>query len=295
MRVLLFGGSGFLGKSIVNCFSFDEVSIDTVSRGKKCNYQIDIKSFDDFKKLPNNYYDVVINAATVLPGGDYLDNNYLNNIYETNVLGSQNICKWIKTQSTIKKIINCSTLVVVNKPWQIPLDENAKTYPLGNHVLYSSSKLMQELLFTTFGNLNNIPCVNLRFSSIYGKNMTKSGILFNLFSQIEANKSIEITNGSKISFDFIHVDDAARVIWQVVNSNCTGILNVASGEEIKLIDLAKKTSLLYQDDIIIHNVNDVNFEENFSNVEILKLKKIMKTFNFIPLENGLKEIITIWK
>lgn len=295
MRVLLFGGSGFLGKSIVECFTFEKVSVETVSRGENCNYQIDIKSFEDFKKLPNNYYDVVINAATVLPGGDYLDNTYLNNIYETNILGSQNICKWIETQSTIQKIINCSTLVVVNKPWQIPLDENAKTYPLGNHVLYSSSKLMQELLFTTFSDLNKIPCVNLRFSSIYGKNMPKSGILFNLFNQIETNKSIELTNASKISFDFIHVDDAARAIWQVVNTNYTGILNVASGEEIKLIDLAKKMSLLYQDEIIINNIDDVNFGKNFSNVDISHLKKIMKTFNFISLENGLKEIITIWK
>lgn len=295
MKVLLFGGSGFLGKAIVSYFTSKMVLVETVSRGENCNFQININSFEEFSKLPKNYYDVVINAATVLPGGNYLDNEYLRKIYETNILGSQNICKWIENQSSIKKIINCSTLVVANKPWEIPLKENAKTYPLGNHVLYSSSKLMQELLFTTFGNFNKVECVNLRFSSIYGENMLKNGILFNLFSQINSNQTIEITNGAKMSFDFIHVDDAAKAILEVIHSNYTGIINIASGREIKLLDLAKKMQLLLDSQVGVNNFEEELFEENFSNIDVSKLNEIIKTSDFIPLENGLKKIVLGWK
>lgn len=295
MKVLLFGGSGFLGKSIVSYFNSKITSIETVSRGKNCDFQININSFEDFNKLPNNYYDIVINAATILPGGNYLDNHYLNEIYETNILGSQNICKWVQTQQSIKTIINCSTLAVVNKPWEISLNEAAKTYPLGNHVLYSSSKLMQELLFTTFCDFNKLRCVHLRFSSIYGENMAKSGILFNLFTQINSNSFVEITNGSKISFDFIHVEDAAKVIFEVIKSKSRGIINVASGNEIKLLNLTKKIAHLYDKPININNFEDELFEDNFSKIDISKLNQIIKTSDFVSLENGLKQIIAVWK
>ncbi|MBE7693730.1 NAD-dependent epimerase/dehydratase family protein, partial [Tenacibaculum finnmarkense] len=118
MRILVFGANGFLGKEVVNLLKSNDFEVFTISRSdKSCNFNLNISKFDDFQVLPNHFFDVIINCATVLPGGNYLDNDYLDAIYKTNILGSQNICKWIESQQTVIKIINCSTLAVAQKRW----------------------------------------------------------------------------------------------------------------------------------------------------------------------------------
>jgi len=157
-----------------------------------------------------------VNCATILPGGDYLDPEYLKNIYKTNILGTQNICNWIDKQNTIKNIINCSTLVIANKPWTIPLTEEINTYPKGKHVLYCTSKLTQELLFTTFAENKSINLAQIRFSTLYGKNMKWSGVICNFIDQVKNSNCINLTNGTKISADFLYIEDAAKIISMIL-------------------------------------------------------------------------------
>ena len=81
--------------------------------------------------------------------------------------------------------------------------------------------------------------LNVRFSSIYGERMDKSGIIWNLQQQAASNSFIKITNGNKVSFDFINVIDAAIILILAIESNkCKGILNAASGIETTLFQLA---------------------------------------------------------
>ncbi|MFK7000584.1 NAD(P)-dependent oxidoreductase [Flavobacterium oreochromis] len=295
MKILLFGGCGFLGEAIVDIFKKNGLEIFTASRNVKCNFQIDISNSEDFLKLPLDYFDVVINAATVLPGGNFLDSNYLDKLYKANILGTQNLCNWINLNSKVIRILNCSTLVVVDRPWNELIDEKSKTYPLGNHVLYSSSKLLQELLITTFCNSKNLDYVHLRFSSIYGEKMDKSGILYNLFQQALSTKTIKITNGLKNSFDFLHVNDAASSIFNILKSNFRGICNFASGEEIALIDLATKIAKLFDFEVTIQNEEQEGFQNNFSKVDNTILKKYIDTSNFISLDKGLLQLEKVWK
>ena len=239
MKVLIFGATGFLGQEICNLFKLQKVDFASVSRSENADFKIDIANYYDFEILPNDFT-TIINCATTLPGNNYLDSEYLNKFYQSNILGSQNICKWINGQKNIIKIINCSTMVVVNKPWKIGVDENANTYPTGNHVLYCGSKLMQELLFDTFAKENKIDLVQLRFSTIYGNNMAWSGIICNFIDQAKNYNKIELSNGEKVSADFLNVIDASRIVLASIQKNSTGIINVASGTETYLMDLANK-------------------------------------------------------
>ena len=192
MKVLIFGGNGFLGKALQHEFNKSKVEFFTVSRSNTLSsFNVDISKIDDFSSLPDNFFTVIVNCAAVLPGGSYLDSAYLDLIYKTNILGSQNICNWISSQSSIVKIVNCSTLVVVKKPWEMPLLEvEENTYPFGSHVLYCSSKLAQELIFKTFSDDFKIKLAQIRFSTLYGKGMNWNGLLCNFLDQATNNKKI---------------------------------------------------------------------------------------------------------
>ena len=241
------------------------------------------------------FFDIVVNCATVLPGGDYLDNDYLKKIFSTNILGTQNICKWIAAQKSVKKIINCSTLVVVNKPWPDNLTEEEITYPTGDHVLYSGSKLFQELIVETFAVKHKINFVNVRFSAIYGDAMPQSGVVWNLCQQAKMTNKIIIKNGNKVSFDFIHVTDAAKSIISLFGSDSnSGILNVASGVETSLIGLATIIKNSIGLDIEIINEDNIDFINNFSKINVSKLNEIVDVEGFVNIETGIDKVIKSW-
>jgi len=295
MNTLVFGGNGFLGLEVEKELKNTNYTFFSASRNGNYGYKVDISNYEEFANLPTNFFDVVINCATILPGGNMLDNDYLNKIYNTNILGTQNICKWLISQKSIKKIINCSTLVVVNKPWDYNLTEEAKTYPIGDHVLYCSSKLMQELIIETTGTKYNIDFINVRFSSIYGKNMPKSGVIWALYQQCKNNNFIKITNGNKLSFDFINVNDAARILVAAIESQKTnGILNGASGVEISLSELALIVKRNISESIEIENEDHDNLTFNLSKINVTKLNKIINSDSFLSLDEGIKQLFKVW-
>lgn len=292
MRVLIFGGNGFLGTSLSTILKKQEVEFYTISRSDpKSDYHIDICNIEQFSQIPLNFFDTVVNCATILPGGNFLDNEYLEEIFKTNILGSQNICKWVNSQNSIKKIINCSTLVVINKPWPLQLSENEATYPTGNHVLYSSSKLTQELLFKTFADSKKISLAQIRFSALYGEKMKWSGIICDIIDQARINRRISLKNASKVTADFLYVDDAANIIFHAIHNNVEGIINGASGKETSILELANIIKEQFADEIEIENHEDPDFIENRSLIDIDKLKGIMQTNTFLDLTNGIKKII----
>lgn len=295
MNVLVFGGRGFLGLEIEKVLKKTSHKFFSASRNSDSGYKVDISKIEEFDNLPNDFFDVVINCATILPGGNLLDNDYLNQIYRTNILGTQNICRWINNQKSIKKILNCSTMVVVNKPWSYNVTEDTATYPKGDHVLYCSSKLMQELIIDTFATKNNILFLNLRFSAIYGQMMPKYGIIWSLYQQVINNNLIKIFNGNKVSFDFIDVKDAARILVTAMDSEkSTGILNAASGVETSLFQLASIIKKNTNESVVIENEDQPNFVSNFSKINVEKLKKIIDTTGFVNLNEGINQIFKMW-
>ncbi len=289
MKILIFGGEGFVGKSLKMLLERNNIEYLSVSRSSEKT--VDISNFEDFFKIKENYFDIVVNCATILPNGYYLDSVYLNKILKTNIIGAQNICKWVQKQLRIKRIINCSTLVVANKPWPVDMNERYSNPPIGNHVLYSSSKLFQESIFETFGVLNDIEVINLRFSAIYGMEMPWSGILCSLIDKAVKNEKISLSNGDFVSFDFINVCDVSDIILKFIFDGEKGIYNIASGEEIYLLELANLIIELSNSKSIIENSNQDNAVLNRSKIDISKLKKQFPTKELLSIEQGIRQLI----
>lgn len=204
-------------------------------------YAVDItqpKAFKDIGVLP----DVIMNCASALPdpAQGFSSPDDLRRLYEANVIGGANIMNWAAANG-VKKVINCSTLVVVGKPWPVPLKETASTYPMGNHVGYSASKLAQEVVMSSVAAQHNIEVLHLRISALYGPGMKEGGILTKLLKQAQHKEKISLTNGNKVSFDFLHVEDAARAICHIARMRSwpDKIINLASGEEVSLLALAE--------------------------------------------------------
>lgn len=283
MKYFITGASGFLGSTLVTYLQQggEEVYYSKRSVGDKDSakaFALDITDPSQFLNI-GLQPDVVINCASALPDAAQAFNNpaYLEQLFRTNVIGGANIMNWAVTEK-IPRVINCSTLVVVGKPWPVPLKEDDNTYPKGAHVGYSASKLSQELVMSSIAEAKGVELLHLRISALYGPGMKAGGILHKLIGQAKAKENIRLTNGNRVSFDFLHVDDAVKVIHHLARKEQwqDPIINLASGEEITLLALAKLICLQTGcPEEVITNVDEHDFSSR-AKVDITLLKKYLK-------------------
>ncbi len=238
-KVLLTGANGFLGKHLYSHFVADGFEVKTLSRtGDNIDYRIDIADSAAWDQLDFEP-EIIINCAAILPGGNAGDENYVRSLFNTNCLGAYNLCKWVDKTISVKYILNVSSLSVIGKPWPIPLKEDSSAYPSGPHALYSLSKLNQEVLINSFQFSHPVKFAHARLSALFGPNMAWIGIMCSLIDKALKQEPITLSKGTKVSADFIYVTDVCRHFTTLVKKEAEGVINIASGEEVYLSDLAK--------------------------------------------------------
>ncbi len=293
MKILIFGSSGFIGTKVSGFLKMQGHEVFSISRsGNNNSMALDIsdaKAFTQICFIP----DVIVNCASRIPQSGKTSRNpeFLKELFLTNVIGAANISNWA-VQMRISKIINCSTLVVVKKPWPNVLTEDCSGVPEGFHVGYCMSKLSQEKIMNEIVGKSETNLIHVRLSSVYGVGMAEEGILFNIKQQLKDNLEIKITNSNN-SFDFINVEDVCRSINVLAKVNIeSGVINLANGNPVSLKNLVEllKKIMNSTSTVIEYDSDIVNSEANIS-VEKLKMCIGDVYTQFIALENGLKDLL----
>lgn len=296
MKFVVFGGTGFVGRHLINYLEAHECEVLSVSRSGGANsLTIDISKEAEFDKI-NFLPDVVINCASRVPatGKTSKDPGFLKELFMTNVVGSVNIANWA-VKMKISKVINCSTLAVVKKPWPNPLSEEYNALPVGFHVGYSMSKLSQEQIMNECVKGSGTNLVHLRLSAVYGTGMVPEGIIFSILKKMLNNQVVELTDAKKNTLDLIHVEDVCRSIYAV--SACEfkfkdEVVNLARGKAVSLYQLAEVLKKLSGSDSEIKD-KETGKPSSLSYINVSKLKERIGAAykKFIPLEAGLQPIV----
>jgi nucleoside-diphosphate-sugar epimerase len=142
MKILITGGSGFIGTNLLGKFvkdGYDVVNID-FQKPRNMDFEkywrnIDITNFNNFKLEVNSFnpdYIVHLAARTDLNGSSLND-------YSANTLGVENLMKLAKNLQSLKKILITSSMLVCELGYQ-PKDE----FDFNPSTIYGESKVMTE-------------------------------------------------------------------------------------------------------------------------------------------------------
>lgn len=265
MKIAVFGGNGFIGRAVgerlrQNGHSFFEVSRNATDKGA---FKADITDYNSLKTIEQQA-DVVIICTATLPKKTYSVDD-VNVFIEGNITGIHNVLKWALERG-VSRVIYCSTLSMV--PTAEGTRYEKELIDISSHYLYKITKATGEHLVMGFCREHQLHYYVLRITSVYGKEMKKD-IIDLIAGKIERSEKFVITDHNAM-VDYIHVKDVAKTIVACLfNANTNRIINVASGRNVKLKELAEIISRILGKrlEIEVKSENSNSYLEN--NIEAM--------------------------
>jgi nucleoside-diphosphate-sugar epimerase len=156
--------------------------------------------------------------------------------------------------------------------------------------LYNLTKIELYFNVKNIANIFKTKFVWPRIFWCYGVNERKNRLTTDIVDSVKKNKNLVLKNPNML-INIINTKDICRVLIKILNSKITGIINIATKNNISVINYAKlilKYFPKYSGKIILKKNN--TFYKNDYKIITNKLKK-MKFLEKYNLENGIKEIL----
>ena len=300
-RILVTGGAGFIGSEVVSQLIKKNAIVtvlDNFSSGKKQylpknNKKLkiikgDITDEKIVKRAVKDQESVIhLAALPFIPDSFYYPADFFN----VNTTGSVNLL-WKSIQSnSVDRFIHISTSEVYGSAQFVPMDENHPTAP---HSTYAVSKLAGDRVAFTLHKENGFPVVIIRPFNSYGPKYTQPYIIPEIMNQL-LNGTKELMLGNvDATRDFTYVSDTADAIIRSLSSKkAVGeIINVGSGNEISIRDLALKISKIakIKTKIRYDESRERPYDVNRLISNNKKAKTILDWTPKITMDQGLKKI-----
>ena len=261
--------------------------------------KVDISKKNDFNKLKNKLFSIVINLAAQAGVRYAFEKPY--SYINSNIIGFLNLMNFMKNNK-IKKLIFASTSSVYGDikvyPWSEKLNVNT---PL---TIYSSSKIFNENLAYSYSKYYGIQSLGLRFFTVYGEYGRPDMSIYKFTKNILENKEIVIFNNGDHTRDFTHVDIIKDIFsnlistkkWKEIFKNKNfEIINIAGGSKIKLLKLVKLIEKFCgkkaKKKFVGLQLGDIKQTE----ASLTKLKKYKLSRKKITIDQGIKRFVLWYK
>ena len=299
-NLLILGGTGFIGKNIVEKLLMNDYRIVVVTR--QCNIKFDgfynpsnliikpgkIGDHYLIKSLLREYkIDTVIHlVSNLIPASTY---DEFNVELEEVILPTFKLINHVVLER-IRFIFFSSGGTVYGKSDDL-IKESHELNPIN---YYGYSKLLIEGHIKFLERVGNLHYTIIRPSNAYGKYQRSEGnqgFIGISLKKIMNNQPITIWGDGKVIRDFVYVDDLAEITKRIITSAMGAeIYNVGSGQGRTLIEIIDLMRNYCNKDVEIQWGNSRSVDANRI---ILNIAKIQNHFGFTPtsIEVGLKEFI----
>lgn len=157
--------------------------------------------------------------------------------FQTNITGTINVLEAARIND-VKRIVHAGSAEVYGKPETVPITED---HPLAPRSPYAASKVAADRLMFSYYCTYGLPVVTSRFFGIYGPRQSIEKAIPKFILKIHNNEPPVVYGDGMQSRDYMYVTDAADAYARLgLAENVDGqVVNVGTGIEIKILDLAK--------------------------------------------------------
>jgi len=248
MRILVTGGTGFIGSHLVDRLVIDGYRVrvvDNLSSGRIENikHHLDVNSIElvigDLKdpqvalRAVEGVHVVFhfaanpeVRVSTTNPDVHFNEN----------IVATFNLLEAMRREN-VKELVFASSSSVYGEPEEIPVDENAPIRPVS---VYGASKVACESLIHAYSSLYGIKAVVLRYANVVGPRL-RHGVVWDFVNKLLRNPAeLEILGDGKQVRSYIYIDDAVEatiIAWRKTETSYEAY-NIASEDWITVDEVA---------------------------------------------------------
>lgn len=280
MKVLLTGGSGFIGMNLQGYLKDKGYELVAPS-----SHKLNVLKSDDLKKWDDKMIEHVVHLAgkTFVPESWNEPKKY----FEINMVGTLNVLEFCRRNNISMTYISA---YVYGIPERNPICEIAPANPNNP---YAKSKYISEELCEFYCRHFNMDISVLRIFNVYGPGQNSKFLIPSIIEQtLDANSNI-VVQDLVPKRDYVFIDDVSRAIELSICKTCGyHLFNVGSGFSYsvkEIIEIIQKQANTNKKVISKQNVRQNEVEDVIANIS-----KIDKEWNWNPqidIEVGLKKCI----
>jgi UDP-glucose 4-epimerase len=237
-RILITGGSGFIGRQMVSALSAAGAQIRVVDLQPHPDPAIDVVLGDiaDPEVIAEAYtggIDGVVHLAAVTSVLKSVEQPELT--FRTNVLGTQCVLEGAR-HAGVASLVFASTNAVTG-PMDAPaITEAARLRPM---TPYGSTKAAGEMLMSAYTAVYGVRCTFIRLTNVYGPGMqAKDSIVARLMRCIRLGNTFEIYGDGRQVRDYVHVSDVvAAAKLGLADESWQGPVVIGSGTSLSVLEV----------------------------------------------------------
>jgi len=302
MRYLITGGAGFIGSNLADNLKTDhEVTIiDNLATGRADNIKDltnhpnitiingSITDYDLMQDITKGIDGIFHQAAIPSVPRSVKDPITTN---EANITGTLRLLVAAK-ENGVRKVVAASSSSVYGDTPILPKVETMPPNPLSP---YAVSKLTTEYYGKVFTELYGIQTVFLRYFNVFGPRQDPASeyaaVIPKFITRLLNNQSPTIYGDGEQTRDFTFIADVVQANIKAMESNATGIYNIACERRISLNELAETLMEITgnHQSIIYEPPREGDIRDSLANISQAKA-----AFDYKPeysLEEGLRETV----
>lgn len=244
MKILVTGGSGFIGSHIVDAlieegYSVKIYDIDAPRYNQKCDYiKADVLDLNRLVQETKGY-DAIYHLAAEADVNRFYKSPYYSNLITScstlNVLEAAKINK-------ISRVLLASTEWVYGSSKSNEneiITEDTPTTDNPDHI-YTSSKIAAEMFCKNYKRLYDVNYTIMRFGIPFGERARPATVTPIFLSKILNNEEITIHGDGSQTRQFIYVKDLARGCVACLHKNAKNqIINLEGNEIVSVLDIVR--------------------------------------------------------
>jgi len=294
MDILVTGGSGFIGRNIVNILKERGHTVTTLDIEEKksiSDYHIkaDVRDMEKVRSAYKNK-DYVFHLAAVTAPPEF--ENLLAKGFETNVVGTYNVLASSAVEGVRRVIIASSSSVY----GQTSRPSSESDIPERYTNFYPLSKRINEMTAKSFKSYG-LETISLRYFDTYGIGENSKGsyssVIWNFIDDIMKGRKPVIYGDGTPRRDFIYVRDTARASILAMDNGRDGEeYNVGTGNSIDFNTVFQivKEETGYDGDAV-HILNPLKSYQLITQAVMKKSNDELKFFPEYDVRKGVREIV----
>jgi UDP-glucose 4-epimerase len=253
-RVLITGGSGFIGRQFVKALSASGWQVRVVDLQPHPDPELDIvlgdiADSDTIETALDGGVDAVVHLAAVTSVLKSIEHPELT--YRTNVEGTYRVLEGARAAG-VKGLVFASTNAVTGPMEGPAIVERAQLRPM---TPYGATKAAGEMLMSAYTAVYGVRCTALRLTNVYGPGMqAKDSIVARLMRCIRLGNTFEIYGDGTQVRDYVHVSDVvAAAELALGDESWHGPVVIGSGKSLSVLEVVEEVRRVTGADIsVIH-------------------------------------------